>query len=469
MTVPVYSYWNYHSIVRDLGFQGSGSGITATGIGFSFGTGSPAVYTANAEFANNVTFYNCNFTNLNKGVQFPFGNIGTSFYSCGFSNNYYGVYNLSNLVSPTMHAGNKYFIVGEMHGNICAVYFNGALGGSIVFRDYIVETNNIGFYFNNIGEAYNAPITIDGCWIEANGQVSNLGSTVTIDKWTGDVLTTQTITANTFVFDGTEGQYTIANSWFTDFAVLGTNIVITAQTCHTEKTSSNGGAPISNIPNTSSVVFNNPTTNYGIPLAKGLKVLDYPTLATCNVSPGASAATGRSWLTKPRNSLVSNYGFTKQAVEYFTSSITTVGTTAIVGAVISDGVIFNTCNQFTATAVAFPAGSHAIVPSTVISMSNDYWYVVTFDAKQNTGSVIFSVWNQGTGMIATIATCPSLGDWYSFGMMAYCDSGGPYSSVGLDMISTGIDSQWEVSAYQINKFSTLSDAQAFLDGGVYTL
>lgn len=469
MQSPVYSYWNYHSVVRDLGFQGTGSNTSATGIGFSFGSGSPTSYTTNAELANNVQFYNCQFSNLNKGVQFPFGNIGSAFYSCGFQNNYYGVYNISNLVANTMHAGCKYFYNGEMSGNVCALYCYGALGGSIMFRDTIIETNSMGMYFNNIGEAYNAPITFDGCWIEANGQVENAGSTVTIDKWTGYSLSTQTITANTFVFDGTTGQYTISNSWFVDFAVLGTNIVITAQTCHTEKTPSNGGAPITAISNTSSVVFNNPATNYGIPLAKGLKVLNYPTLASCNVSPGASAATGRSWLTKPRTNLVSNYGFTKQAVEYFTSSITTVGSIALVGAVISDGVIFNTCNQFTATAAAFPSGSHAIVSSTVTSMSDGYWYVVTFDAKQNTGLVIFNVWNEGTGMIATVATCPSLGDWYSFGMMAYCDSGGPYSSVGLDMASTGVDSQWEVSAYQINKFSSLSDAQAFLDGGVYTL
>ena len=469
MTAPVYSYWNYHSVVRDLGFQGTGSGITATGIGFSFGTGSPTVYTTNAEFANNVTFYNCNFTSLNKGVQFPFGNIGSAFYSCGFQSNYYGIYDLSNLISNDMHAGCKYFYNGEMSGNVCAVYCYGALGGSIMFRDTIIETNSMGMYFNNIGESYNAPITFDGCWIEANGQVKNLGLTVTIDKWTGYSLSTQTITANTFVFDGISGQYTISNSWFVDFAVLGTNIVITADNCHTEKGFANGGAPISNIPNTSSVVFNNPATNYGVPFAKGLKVLNYPTLAVSAISPGAAAATGRFWLTKPRSSLISNYGYTKVVNENLTSSVTTVGSLALVGVVVNDGVIFSTCNKFTATAVAFPSNSRAIISSTLTTINNGYWYVVTFDVKQISGSIIFNVWNLGTGMIATGAVCPSLGDWYSFAGMAYCDTVGPASSMGMDMESTGVDSVWEISAYQLNQFNSLSDAQAFLDGGVYTL
>ena len=456
--------YSYAGVIRNLGFYGTGSGVAATGVGVQFGNGS-----AGSEIAGNVTFYNCRFVQLQKGVYFPYGNLANQFYACGFSQNYYAVYGVSQ-VSPIMSVGTKYFYNLQMDSNVCAFYFAGELGGSIVIRDSIIEYNSIGFYFyNNYLDAFQGQITVDNCWIEGNGQSKTPATptiTATIDNPIGG---TQVIPVHTYYFDGTFGQYSIKNSWLVDFSVLGTNITVVSENSHTEKDPYNGGGSILVTSPTSNVILKNPSTNYGIPFAKNVKVFDYVNLGVPNVSSGATGGKGRAWVTKARGSTISNYGISKQAGEPYTSSVTTTGTAALVGAVVSDGLIFATCNQYTTTSSSLPLGGTVWASTTSFTMNNGYWYVVTFDVKQISGAITFQVYNGGFGVVAYPITCPTLNDWYSVACMVYCDSGGPYTSCTLNQVSTGVDSQWNLSAYQVNNFNSLSDAQAFLDNGVYTM
>jgi len=96
---PIYAFWDYHSEVHGVGFWGRN---TRTGVGFTFGATDPQDYATNMEYPNNVKFFGCRFTNLEKGIQFPFGNIGTEFYSCGFSNNKYGGMQVSSAATNAL-------------------------------------------------------------------------------------------------------------------------------------------------------------------------------------------------------------------------------------------------------------------------------------------------------------------------------------------------------------------------------
>ena len=199
-------FWSYHSVVRNLGFQGVVTGGNPTGIGFAFGSADPATYVTNAEFASNVTFYNCFFQYLNKGVMFPFGNIGTSFYSCGFQSNYYGVYSKSNNSGSgsIMHAGNKYFYNGEVSGNTCGIYFDNQIDGfgGVGFTDVIFEQNINAVYINDTTNAPVLPPMFKDCWNEGNGALCSTSGNAVVDTWISGVKGTTNIGRYCFVLFG---------------------------------------------------------------------------------------------------------------------------------------------------------------------------------------------------------------------------------------------------------------------------
>jgi hypothetical protein len=89
--------WDYHSEFRALGFR---SYAPKQGVGFSMSRARPEQYEKGDELTHCVKFYGSQFVGFDKGLQFPFGNIGTELYSCGVHWCRYGVYSINNKFGP---------------------------------------------------------------------------------------------------------------------------------------------------------------------------------------------------------------------------------------------------------------------------------------------------------------------------------------------------------------------------------
>lgn len=449
--------WTYHSEIHNIGFTGLG---TKTGVGFTFGQTVPASYQTNDEFTRNVKFYGCYFSNLEKGVQFPFGNIGTEFYSCGFQSNYYGVYALNNKFGAIMHAGNKYFYAGEMSSNDCAVYIdNSADGfGAFAFTDTILENNKIALYLKNSGGVMTNPVTTQNVWLEANGSMQ--GGTTVIDSWSGTTKTTQTLTNKTIIIAGDFVFFNANDGQFTDANITATNSVINVVNCRTESQSSfNGG--VCTVADTSVLNFMGCQANSVFPNGKNIVFSGMTNQWSVPIDSTASDAI-RYWSTFPRGSKITSYGPSLQTTVPFTSAESTTGSFVLTGSVVSDGAIYSTCNEF--TRAAFLSSEFTSVTNTTTTLAVG-WYVYTVDIKVTVGSVNFSIWNRGTKQMATSFTCPSVGNWYSFAGIGYSDAAS--GQLYLDANGTGVNATWRLSAWQMHKFNTLAQAQAFLNSYAY--
>lgn len=459
MTSPELRYWTYHTSFENLGFFGTAK----VGIGFTMGGSDPLVYTANEEFATNVTFKNCYFYGLEKGAYFPFGNIGTEFYSCGFSSNKYGVYTMSPRGGQIMHAGNKYFYAGEFSSNDCGFYcFNTQDGfGGVAFKDTIFESNATCLYIYTNSLPF-TPIELDNVWFEQNGQVSVPGQTVALDYWSGTTLTTPTITAQSVIFDGNTLRANVSNSFFTDTYLKATNSQVTVKNCRAERSSGVNGHDC---------FVDADTSEMRLIDCYGAGIVAKNTTNSGFYNPGMytiaalSSSSGYNWITAlPRTSKVANLGGVAATVP-FTSAEVTGGSFILTGSVVSDGVLYNTCNQF--TRAAFLSNQYTSVNNSVITTSAGY-YVFTFDAKVATGSgtPTFYIWDRSTAFMATGMTVPRLNQWYTFAGIAYSPGG---QSLYLDTSGDGTTCTWSLSAFQMLRFDTFAQAQNYFVGGAYSV
>lgn len=457
MTSPFLRFWTYHTSFENLGFFSA----SKVGIGFAMGGSDPLVYTANAEFATNVTFKNCYFFGFDKGAYFPFGNIGTEFYSCGFSSNRYGVYTMSPRGGQIMHAGNKYFYAGEFNSNDCGFYcFNTQEGvGGISFKDTIFEQNINALYLYTNSTPY-IPFELDNCWFEQNGQVSVPGQTVALDYWVGSTRTTPTITAQSSIFDGDQLRANISNSFFTDTFLKASNAQLTVKNCRAERNAGVNGANCF-VDQDSSQIRVIDCYGAGI-VAKNTTNSGFYNPGSSIISSSASNA-ATNWINAlPRASKVANFGG-KAASVSFTSAESAGGSFSLTGTVVSDGVIYDTCNEF--TRAAFLSNEFVSITNSAITTSAGY-YVFTFDAKVATGSGMptFFVWDRSAAQMSNNMAVSRLNQWYTFAGIAYSPGG---QSLFLDVSGDGTTCTWKMSAFQILRFATFAEAQAFFNNNVY--
>jgi hypothetical protein len=459
---PLYLFWDYHSEVRNIGFFGNSAMI---GVGFTFGKTNPADYEADDEYANNVKFYGCLFNDLEKGVQFPFGNIGDEFYSCGFKNNKYGVYALNAKFGGLMHAGNKHFYAGEFSGNTCAVYIdNTVVGyGGVSFNETILESNQIAVYENNTSATFTAT-SFKEVWLENNGAMSSGSATVDIDLWTGATKTTQTIVKRTMIFDGTFGKHVFDNGFFTDIYVKGTGIQVNANNVRAESQSSNSGGVCTVDSDTSFIVIDSPLSTGAPPRSNNVILVGRPTSTTYTIDSNGTRASDRWFITKQRSAKVAAYGPSRA----MSASLTTVATTGngsfnLTGTVVSDGIIYSQCNEFTRAAFLSTEYTKLNSPNSSITTSVG-WYVCTLDFKRTLGNPLIMIWDRSAAQFAISIEAPSLNKWYTFAAIGYSAGG---QSLQLDFKGSNEDCTWRTSAYQILRFDTLEQAQSFLDSGVF--
>lgn len=469
---PIYRFWDYHSEIRNIGFF---SNSDKTGVGFTFAKTNPADYQANDEYANNVKFYGCYFEGFNKGVQFPFGNIGSEFYSCGFASNKYGVYTMDNKFGGVMHAGNKYFYGGEMHNNEVALYVNNAQTdgfGAISMYGTIIEGNSIGLYLY-IYPHVTVPVNFDSVWFEANGV--HQGGTSTIDAWSGSVRSDQTLTNYSIIIDGPAGgspKVNFNSGFIPDYRIIAQNAKMVCDNCRVEGAIGYGGGPgVVDYPDSSFAVYVNPYSDGGwwggspnaVPFVDGIASMGG---AEANVilNPG-NRSIGRVFQTQQRGSKVASYGKSLAFAQNFTTarnlgngSFTLVGTTA------SDGRLYNTCNEF--TRAAFGSNEYtALTDAGNYVTTSAGWYVFTLDLKVVSGSGVKAhVWDRSTAQLAAGMCPPSNGKWFTFAAIGY--SAGS-QTLYLDFSGRDGDVTWRVSAYQIHRFDTEMEAWTFIKSNAY--
>jgi hypothetical protein len=477
---PIYAFWDYHSEVHGVGFWGR---TVKVGIGFTFGTTVPANYTTSDEYANNVKFFGCRFFQLEKGIQFPFGNIGTEFYSCGFSSNKYGAYLLDCKFpagSPaTMHAGNKYWYAGEFSNNECAVYLNNVTDGfgAVSWKDTIFEYNLCAGYFYTTTRPI-TPTAWDGCWFEGNGSVSPGAATITISTWTGAVETTQTLAKKTLIFDGNQGVYDLKKSFFTDTQVKGTNTIVTTEECRVETNPGLGGGTIDvDNPSTSYVRCVSPFSDNGFPHGNSALVVGYPRHFDMDMQAGPSPAQGRWFFTKNRTSRVKNLprGFSvggnsvalKASLSFTSFPYQTGGTAVVTSTVEGTGTLYSISAGFERAAFASNEFLRIESPSSSFALDESGYYVVTVDWQRVTGNPQMYVWDRGGNQFITSVTAPEANRWYTVAAIGYSNGNG--ASVFLDFSggATTETCKWRLGGYQVVCFQYLSDAQNYLESGVF--
>lgn len=467
---PIYRFWDYHSEVRNIGFRGTGVGPAATGIGFSFGSSGPDNYVTNAEYANNVTFYNCDFTLLNKGVQFPFGNIGTAFYSCGFQSNYYGVYMLDNKSGSgdPMHAGNKYFYNGEMSGNVCAVYINNATDGfgAVSFTDTIFEFNNIVYYLQNTNISTITPMQFKDCWCEANATLISGGpSTVTIDVWTGNVKTTASTPVFAFIIYN--GDTVMDGGFVTGVNLTSNNSRVYVKNSRVETLAGFNGQNNNIVYADSNIFFENCTTGTGFQSNGYLgnaQAVGFNTAIEPNATGSLQTRTGRFNYLPVSYNVLTTSGLVGPS-ETFETAQTYTGTSAGTGAVITTGAPkYQDFNRFT---FVYASTSEFYRPTNAsISAPGGNWVAFTCDVRINsaTGNMRVNFGDLSTVVAGEI----SLGlenIWRTIGGVAFIPNTTTLNlNFGTFAAQTAVI---DVSAFQCKVFTTQGDAANFIASRTY--
>lgn len=467
---PVHAFWTYHTIFEGIGFRGNSS---KTGIGFTFARTLQADFAAPDQYVGGVTFRNCWFVWFNKAVQFPFGNIGTQFFDCGWALNKYGCYLLDNKQGgDPMHAGNKYFYNGEMSNNDCAVYLHDRTDGfgAVSFDGTIFEQNLIAFYLDCL-KTY-VPISFNKVWLESNGTA--FGGTQTIDAWAGAVRSDQIVTNKTVIVAGTVPgginsgspvQFTINDGNAGDIHIKHECAHVQVNDSRVEaQTGFSGGPFIVDNPLSSRIELHNPVTNGGIGDSS------YIPLVTGRAKPpGTMQETGFSFLramkVKPRGSKITSGGPSKVLSLDLVGAATLTGGFSMVGSVVSDGRIFGSCNEWTRAAWLQTEYEALTTPSSTFAATAG-WYVFTIDLKIVSGpGLLFAVWDLGANQMSA-SIIKEVGQWQTYATIAYTAGG---HNLALNFSGQGGTTVFRGSAFQVHKFTTFEEASSFVESGAFVV
>ena len=454
--------WTYHSEIRNIGFEGILTAGVPTGIGFAFGAPTPSIYVSNAEFVNNVSFHNCFFQYLNKGVMFPFGNIGSQFYACGFQSNFYGIYSKSNNSGSgsIMHAGNKYFYNGEFSGNTCGAYFDNAVDGfgGVGFTDTIFEANINAVYINNqVPYGVYLPPIFTNCWSEINGvNCPTLGDAV-VDTWIAGVQGSINIGRYPFYFN--ERQITFNGGVVNGVNLASANSTINIKNARVECAGGFGGQPSSVSSANSSIQFENCFSASGFDdvnqqcINVGVNHVLYPNVTDVYYSSSRAMYIPVSYNKSASTSLAG-------AAYDLTSAINYTGSSSGIGVVVAAGTKFATCNQFSVT---FTAQNELVYLAAFnTSLSGAKWYAATVDVLCASGYVQISVGDTGANQMGIKAVAPTI-RWTTLAYIGYFPNSitallaiQPYglAGVGVNVL--------QISNYQIRQFDTQVQAELFI-------
>lgn len=155
-------------VVSDLQVTGTG---TLQGQGFRCG---PDSYAANAEYVGRAIIERVRFSNFDKSVVRPFGNIGMWINECDFTSANYHLHFVANdgTDGDVMHAGNYGVTNCHMIGaELASTYVEGDVLGTAqaTYINNIVEFNpGYAYYFNGFSTVGGPGINVIACWNEGN-------------------------------------------------------------------------------------------------------------------------------------------------------------------------------------------------------------------------------------------------------------------------------------------------------------
>jgi hypothetical protein len=356
-----------------------------------------------------------------------------------------------------MHAGNKYFYAGEFNTNECAVYINNTAEGfgSITFNGTIFEFNSLALYCYNTSVMI-TPVSFKDVWFESNASAS-----VTIDSWSGTTVTTQTVTGGNTILDGNNGVFDFNTSFFSDCQVKANDAQVNVNGCRSERESGVNGKNSVITGTNSTIVQNNCYGDLGPSLGTNMYSTGFTKITRDTIDSSPTNSSNRSFTVMPRGSKIASYGPSLAFSAPLTTAASTTGTFALTGTVVSDGLIYNQCNEFTRASFTTAQFTQLSTPNSAITTSVGY-YVFTIDLKVISGNVNVNVWDRNTKQFVTVFK-PST-EWQTLAGIGYADSA---FSMFLDFQGANETTTWRVSAYQIHRFNTRAQAQAFLNSGVF--
>lgn len=453
-------FWTYARTIDGVGFEGS----EKQGVGVALGTGDPADYDTNDEFANSATFRNCRFTGLDKGLVAGAGNLGLELYSCNAKANKYGLYfsDKKDADGGRMHAGCKYFFGGEISDNDVGIYIHNVTDGfgGISLHGTILEGNGINVYCYT--EVTRQPITFIDCWNEVSGILAGKGSNISLDEWTGSTRSTISVPAHAYVFDGANSSYLFLGGFVSDIRLKAENSRVTTVGSNVETDSNFGGNPSIVDSGDSFIVHRNPHSSGGTRMAERI-VVEGSQFDQSSVMDQFTHGR-RAFATTPRFAKQSGYGGTGVFEPYTSAKSATGGPgsppSPVAGIAVSDGLIYPACNEF---ALPFTAGNQfylAGAPS--LTLQTGWWYVATFDVKRVSGSGTFFVGDLNDDNMASAT--PGGTEWQTFAAIAEARSN---DSISLWVGNSASTFTFRISAFQLRGFPTRHQAAAFLADSVY--
>jgi hypothetical protein len=170
----------------------------------------------------------------------------------------------------------------------------------------------------------------------------------------------------------------------------------------------------------------------------------------------------RWFITESRSSRIASYGSSIFSAIPFTAAVATSGI-ALTGTVVPGGQIFGTCNQFTRAAFGSTEYARISSPDPSFTTTAAFW-VFTIDFARVAGNPKIHIWDRSSNQFATSMEAPAAGKWYTFAAIGYSPGG---QSLWVDFSGSNEDCTWLVSAYQLHRFSSFEQAQAFVASGVY--
>ncbi|MFD1632039.1 glycosyl hydrolase family 28-related protein [Pseudopedobacter beijingensis] len=447
-------YWTYHSEIRNVSFASENK----TGVGFAFSKTNFSDYEIGDEYSNNVKFYGCRFLGLEKGVQFTYGNIGTEFYSCGWTLCKYGVYCVSNKFGAIMHAGNKYFYGGQIDSCDVGVYIhNTAIGfGGFSITDTILEYNKINFYCYSTN-TYAGPVSFMNIWNEGSGSVA-FTDPVSIDNWDGNLRTQVNVLPRSFMFEGYNSNYTFYGGTISDILVTALNSQVLINGSQAERYSGVGAAP-SDVDITSEIIFENCVSYAGFPIGNNITLIN-PNTSLKDINGNVRSSIARGLVIK--NRLISqslNYPKISKPLNVVTNL--GAGSFNSNGTLVSDGILNDLCNEYL---VDFSNSSQLLrLLGSEITVNVNEWIVMTCGVKLISGSLNIKFWNRSSLKAAEIEMPKTFNKWFTVGFLGKVTENG---DIYMDFSSPS-ENIFRLSNFQAVKFGTESEAKEFLNSNIF--
>ena len=461
--------WSFNTIIRSVTFQGASGTLTTGGVGFTYGNTDPTGYDANDSFIGYVTFENCRFLLMYKGIQRPSGNLALQMTNCNFSSCYYGTYNVQGRGFPP---GQFFLLNGESNSCLCAHYFDVQQDGlgQINFQNHVLEANSICVRIKQpTSSNLYTPITFKDCWNEANGLYRSGGpSTVTLDNWSGTgagaVRTTEVVSCE-YPYVMSVNHIEWNGGFCAGFSLASaSNCLMKINSARVECNAATNSSPfyIDPADDGSCILMENCVTAGGFPPI--YNCIDFDRNRCLDVGTTASGARARylqqMWnISTGTNQIGFNQTF--QSAQTISNGAGVVAT----GSVSTDNAIYSSVNNF---AYNSPTGNQQYnFSNTQVTLGTGY-YVVTFQiAATSLGSLTFNVWNANAAPYIVSLVPIADGNWHTYGGIAFYNTTLTVNLGGTSNDATAVGVNFSISAYQIKKFSTLQQAEDFLYSRTY--